>query len=317
MGCIDRDGLAVSYIQSVYWAFGSGCVLPATGIHLAQPGPRLLPRPEEPQSRWSRAASPSTPSIRRLAVFDDGRVLSYGTMGGDGQPQILGQIFTRYADFGMGLADAVDAPRWLLRPAWGASSATLKVEDRFDPGLLRASSSFGHPVEELGKPYADALGHAGMLVKHPRNGRVEAVHDPRSDGGGAGALASRPEAVEEACAQHEHEGGRQKLEPGDGDGARGSASAGEPQSRCLDEDRERRDGAGGERRAERHGEGGGDARREEALRQGEDQDDERARAGADAGGERHARHVAPARQAARAPRAAACGRGRNRPGPRR
>ena len=44
----------------------------------------------------------------------------------------------------------------------------------------------GHEVEEIGAPYADALGHAGMLVKHSRNGRVEATHDPRSDGGAAG-----------------------------------------------------------------------------------------------------------------------------------
>jgi oxamate amidohydrolase len=185
MGCIDRDGLAVSYIQSVYWAFGSGCVLPATGVHWHNRGlgfsldPKSL-RALEPGRKPFNTLNPG------LAVFNDGRVLSYGTMGGDGQPQTLGQIFTRYADFGMSLADAVDSPRWRFDTAWGASSATLKVEDRFDPGLLRTLSNFGHPVQELGKPYADALGHAGMLVKYPRNGRVEAVHDPRSDGGSLG-----------------------------------------------------------------------------------------------------------------------------------
>ncbi|HEV2566242.1 MAG TPA: gamma-glutamyltransferase [Microvirga sp.] len=185
MGCIDKDGLAVSYIQSVYWAFGSGCVLPATGIHWHNRGLgfSLGPKSRNPLEPGRKPFHTLNPG---LAVFDDGRVLSYGTMGGEGQPQILGQIFTRYADFGMSLADAVDAPRWLFGKSWGAPSATLKVEDRFDPGLLRALSSFGHPVQELGKPYADALGHAGMLVKHPRNGRVEAVHDPRSDGGSLG-----------------------------------------------------------------------------------------------------------------------------------
>jgi gamma-glutamyltranspeptidase/glutathione hydrolase len=185
MGCIDKDGLAVSYIQSVYWAFGSGCVLPATGIHWHNRGfsfsldPRSL-NPLEPGRKPFHTLNPG------LAVFNDGRVLSYGTMGGEGQPQILSQIFTRYADFGMSLADAIDAPRWLFGKSWRAPSATLKVEDRFDPGLLRTLSGFGHPVEEVGKPYADAFGHAGMLVKHPRNGRVEAVHDPRSDGGALG-----------------------------------------------------------------------------------------------------------------------------------
>jgi gamma-glutamyltranspeptidase/glutathione hydrolase len=181
MGCIDKDGLAVSYIQSVYWAFGSGCVLPATGIHWHNRGlgfsldPKSI-RPLEPGRKPFHTLNPA------MAVFDDGRVLSFGTMGGEGQPQILAQIFTRYADFGMGLADAVDAPRWLFGKSWKAPSATLKMEDRFDPGTLRALSSYGHPVEELGKPYADLMGHAGMLVRHPRNGRVEAAHDPRSDG---------------------------------------------------------------------------------------------------------------------------------------
>jgi len=185
MGCIDKDGLAVSYIQSVYWAFGSGCVLPATGIHWHNRGlsfsldPKSL-RALEPGKKPFHTLTPG------LAVFNDGRVLSYGTMGGDGQSQILGQIFTRYADFGMSLADAVDAPRWIFGKAWKAPAATLRVEERFDPGLLRALSGYGHPVQDMGRPYSDAMGHAGMLVRHPRNGRVEAVHDPRSDGGALG-----------------------------------------------------------------------------------------------------------------------------------
>jgi gamma-glutamyltranspeptidase/glutathione hydrolase len=185
MGCIDKDGLAVSYIQSMYWAFGSGCVLPATGIHWHNRG---LGFSLDPGSRnpLQPGRKPFHTLNTGLAAFDDGRVLCYGTMGGEGQPQVLSQIFTRYADFGMSLADAVEAPRWLFGKSWKAPSATLRVEDRFDPGLLRALAGYGHPVEELGKPYADALGHAGMLVKHPRNGRVEATHDPRSDGGALG-----------------------------------------------------------------------------------------------------------------------------------
>jgi gamma-glutamyltranspeptidase/glutathione hydrolase len=86
----------------------------------------------------------------------------------------------------MGVADAVDAPRWLLGKTWGAEAPTLKVENRFDDGLLADLARWGHVVEEIGKPYADGMGHAGMLVKHRRNGRVEATHDPRSDGGALG-----------------------------------------------------------------------------------------------------------------------------------
>ena len=78
------------------------------------------------------------------------------------------------------------APRWLLGRTWGSTSTTLKVESRFDPGILEGLERLGHDVEEVGAPYSDGLGHAGMLVKHRRDGRVEATHDPRSDGGAEG-----------------------------------------------------------------------------------------------------------------------------------
>jgi gamma-glutamyltranspeptidase/glutathione hydrolase len=107
-------------------------------------------------------------------------------MGGDGQPQFQAQILTRYAKWASGVADAVDAPRWLLGRTWGSTSTSLKMESRFDPSIMEGLSRLGHDVEEVGTPYSDGLGHAGMLVKHPRDGRVEASHDPRSDGSAEG-----------------------------------------------------------------------------------------------------------------------------------
>lgn len=184
MGAIDGQGLAVSYIQSIYWEYGSGCVLPATGILWQNRGVAfsLDPAARNPLAPGRKPFHTLNPA---LAVFADGRVLSYGAMGGEGQPQFQAQVFTRHL-LGQGLADAVDAPRWLFGRTWGAASTSLKVESRFDDGLLAALRRRGHDVEEIGAPYADALGHAGMLVKHPRDGRVEATHDPRSDGGPAG-----------------------------------------------------------------------------------------------------------------------------------
>jgi gamma-glutamyltranspeptidase/glutathione hydrolase len=185
MGAIDGDGLAVSYIQSLYWEFGSGCVLPGTGIVWQNRGISFsldpaARHPLEPGRKPFHTLNPP------LAAFDDGRVVSYGCMGGEGQPQFQAQVFTRYAAGGMGVLDAVDAPRWLLGRTWGAASTTLKVESRFDEAMLRELKARGHDVEELGAPYLDALGHAGLLVKHPRDGRVEATHDPRSDGAALG-----------------------------------------------------------------------------------------------------------------------------------
>jgi gamma-glutamyltranspeptidase len=185
MGAIDKDGLAVSYIQSLYWEWGSGCVLPRTGIHWQNRGVSfsLDPKARNPLEPGRRPFHTLNPA---LAVFNDGRVLSYGAMGGDGQPQYQAQIFSRHAWFGMGLADAVDAPRWLLGRTWGSTSTSLKVESRFDSSLLEALDRMGHVIEEHGRPYSDDFGHAGMLAKYPRDGRVEATHDPRSDGGAAG-----------------------------------------------------------------------------------------------------------------------------------
>jgi len=62
----------------------------------------------------------------------------------------------------------------------------LKVENGFDPGLIRGLSRLGHRIEEVEEAHGGGFGHAGMLVRHPRNGRVEATHDPRSDGGAMG-----------------------------------------------------------------------------------------------------------------------------------
>ena len=100
--------------------------------------------------------------------------MSYGCMGGDGQPQTQAQIFTRYR-FGMDPAAAVDAPRWLLGRTWGQDSTTLKLENRFDPDIVSGLAARGQVVEEIGMPYADlarSWGHAGA----PLPGRAYRGH---------------------------------------------------------------------------------------------------------------------------------------------
>jgi gamma-glutamyltranspeptidase/glutathione hydrolase len=105
-------------------------------------------------------------------------------MGGDGQPQFQAQVFSRYR-MGMGVADAVDAPRFLFGKTWGANSTTLKIENRFDHVVVARLAAAGHALEEWGVPHDDQFGHAGLLVRHPA-GHVEATHDPRSDGDAKG-----------------------------------------------------------------------------------------------------------------------------------
>jgi oxamate amidohydrolase len=183
MGAIDADGRAVSFIQSIYWEYGSGCVLPQTGILLQNRGCAfsLDPKSLNPLTPGRRPPHTLNPA---LTIFDDGRIMSHGTMGGDGQPQFLTQVFTRYL-LGTPLASAIDAPRFLFGKLWGAESETLKLESRFEDKLIRQLRSVGHDVEIAPDPYSSRFGHAGGLVRHP-DGRIEAAHDPRSDGGSAG-----------------------------------------------------------------------------------------------------------------------------------
>ena len=183
MGAIDAAGNAVSYIQSIFWEYGSGCVLPRTGVLMQNRGMSFslvadAVNPLEPGRRPFHTLNPA------LALYDDGAVMPYGAMGGDGQPQFQAQIFTRIEN-GMGLADAIDAPRFLLGKTWGAASTSLKLEDRFDPSIVKSLRSAGHVVDVSPHAYASSFGHAGALRRFPR-GEVEAAHDPRSDGGAAG-----------------------------------------------------------------------------------------------------------------------------------
>lgn len=184
MGCIDAQGRAVSFIQSVYWEFGSGVVLQDTGIVWQNRGTSFSLDPKalnvlKPGHRPFHTLNPS------LALFDDGRVMPYGTMGGEGQPQTQAAVFTRYARFGQGLQQAVTAPRWLLGRTWGGETTSLKLESRFDPALIDALKAAGHEVEVFAEPFSDTMGHAGALVRHP-DGVIEGAADPRSDGVVAG-----------------------------------------------------------------------------------------------------------------------------------
>jgi len=183
MGAIDAEGRAVSFIQSIYWEYGSGCVLPRTGVHLQNRGIAfsLDPKSNNPLRPGRRPFHTLNPP---LTVYDDGRVLSYGSMGGDGQPQFQAQVMTRIL-FGESLAEAVEAPRFLFGKTWGDATTTLKLEPRFDSRLFEQLEKAGHEIEIFEEPYVSRCGHAGALMRFP-GGKVEATHDPRADGGAAG-----------------------------------------------------------------------------------------------------------------------------------
>jgi oxamate amidohydrolase len=184
MGAADASGLAVSCIQSLYWEFGSGCVLPKTGVLMQNRGVSfsLDPKALNPLAPGRLPFHTLNPA---LAVLNDGRVMAYGTMGGDGQPQTQGMIFARHVVHRLSLDQAIDAPRWLLRRDRRATVTKVWMESRFDSNLIASLITAGHAIEILPDAYSATMGHAGAVVLHP-NGTLEGAHDPRADGGVAG-----------------------------------------------------------------------------------------------------------------------------------
>ena len=178
MGAADRDGTVVSFIQSVFWEFGSGLTCPETGVVFQNRGGGFTlsvgPNQLAPGKRPFHTLNPA------LAILKDGRVMSYGTMGGEGQPQTQAAVFSRYAQFGVPLQEAITRPRWLLGKTWGDDTTSLKIEENFDPALLARLTAAGHDVETL-PIFSSLMGHAGAIVRHP-SGLIEAANDPRSDG---------------------------------------------------------------------------------------------------------------------------------------
>lgn len=183
MGVMDSSGLAVSFIQSIYHEFGSGVVIPGTGITWQNRGAAFSLDPDH-----LLALAPGKQPFHTLnpaaARLNDGRTLVYGSMGGDGQPQTQAALFTRHVVQGQPLQECVSAPRWLLGRTWGQSSDSLKLEGRFAPETFNQLRALGHDVEEL-PAFSEAVGHAGAIVRHT-DGMLEGAWDPRSNGSAAG-----------------------------------------------------------------------------------------------------------------------------------
>jgi gamma-glutamyltranspeptidase/glutathione hydrolase len=179
LGATDAQGCAVSFIQSIYWEFGSGTVLNDSGIVWQNRGTSFSlddrhPNALKPYRRPFHTIQPA------MAHLSDGRVMPYGTMGGEGQPQTQAMVFARHVLHGQSLQKAITAPRWLLGRTWGNQATNLRIESRIGNDVLAALRSAGHDVEVMGD-YDEVMGHAGAIVMHP-DGLLEGANDPRSNG---------------------------------------------------------------------------------------------------------------------------------------
>jgi len=180
IGVVDKDGNAVSLIQSIYFDYGSGIVAKDTGVLLQNRGSFFSLNPSKVNHLEPRKRTFHT--LNAAMLFKDGKpYLVYGTMGGEGQPQTQAAIVTRIIDFGFSVQDAIEAPRWLLGRTWGVSSNDLKIEGRVPQPVIQELLKRGQPVKVV-SDYTDTMGHAGAILIDPVTNVKSGGADPRGDG---------------------------------------------------------------------------------------------------------------------------------------
>lgn len=180
---VDREGNAVSFIQSLYFDFGSGYMAEGTGIVLQNRGSFFSLDPSE-----ANVLEPAKRSFHTLMpgmVFkNDKPYLLLGTQGGEGQPQTQLSLLTAVLDYNLSVQEAIGLPRWVYGRTWGEEGDELKLEQRFDNAILSELEEMGHKVRALG-PWDDLMGQAqGILIQE--NGLRSGAADPRGDGAAIG-----------------------------------------------------------------------------------------------------------------------------------
>ncbi|WP_199617717.1 gamma-glutamyltransferase [Paenibacillus alkalitolerans] len=180
---MDAEGNAVSFIQSLYFEFGSGVVAGETGILLQNRGSFFSLDAKhvnclEPRKRTFHTLMPA------MACLDGKPAILYGTQGGEGQPQTQTALLTRMIDYGMDPQQAIDQPRWVWGRTWGAPTQELKLESRIDPNVIDELRALGHTVRTV-NAFDGIVGHAHAIAVN-RYGYRRGGADPRSDGAAMG-----------------------------------------------------------------------------------------------------------------------------------
>ena len=183
----DREGMIVSYIQSSGVGFGSGLVVPGTGIALQNRASAFHPHPRHvnayaPNKRPFHTNSPA------ILVREDGSVMSFGLMGWSVQPQAHVQFVTRAVD-GKQTAQAIlDAPRWRL----AVEESAIVLEPDLAARIGADLEHRGHTLISTERftpastPFGSYLMFGGAnLIEQVNDGYI-AASDPRRDGAAVG-----------------------------------------------------------------------------------------------------------------------------------
>lgn len=172
---VDRWGNAVSWIQSLFHAFGSGLVEPGTGVVLQNRGALfsldpLHPNVIEPEKRSFHTLTPT------LVTYEDGGfAMTFGTPGGDSQTQSLLQVFNNLFLFGMTPQEAVEAPRYR-----SYQGRRVVIEARVPADVRSALEARGHQLRGI-PGWTSTFGGVQMILKDPRAGTLRTSADPRRE----------------------------------------------------------------------------------------------------------------------------------------
>lgn len=157
LAAADEGGMMVSFIQSNYMGFGSGIVVPGTGISLQNRGACFSLDPDHP-NHIAPGKRPFHTIIPGFVTQSGQPRLSFGVMGGHMQHQGHLQMVTRLFDYGQNPQAASDAPRWHLFPNYD-----LGFETGTDPRLIKQLAQRGHQVHpDLG---AELFGGAQLILR--------------------------------------------------------------------------------------------------------------------------------------------------------
>lgn len=176
----DEDGMMVSFIQSNYMGFGSGCVEPEFGISLQNRGHAF-----SLQAGVNQVAPGKRPFHTIIPAFltKDGQpVMSYGVMGANMQPQGHMQTLVRMLDYQQSPQAACDAPRWRYNAGF-----EINVEASMNPQTVQGLADRGHRMEVINDSYQDF--GAGQFICRAGDPKVEgyvAASDSRRDGQAVG-----------------------------------------------------------------------------------------------------------------------------------
>jgi gamma-glutamyltranspeptidase / glutathione hydrolase len=177
LAAADASGMMVSYIQSNYEGFGSGVVVPGTGISLQNRGAGFTLEHDHP-NEVGGGKRPFHTIIPGFMTRDGAPLATFGVMGGPIQPPGHVQTVVRMHDYAMNPQAALDGPRFKVNAA-----RSIDLEASASPQLREGLIALGHRLEAVPDTYMDF--GAGQVILKGDVGYI-AASDPRRDGQAAG-----------------------------------------------------------------------------------------------------------------------------------